>query len=139
MANETLKGLGDIRLRLQGLPPRLVKNVLKAGLRQGANVVKDEAKSMVPKDSGAAAASIRVVARRGTPDRVVFNVVAGDLSGKQQSKFGQKSAFYVLFLEKGTVKMPPRPFMRPALEQKAQEAIDTVAQIIAQKLAGEVK
>lgn len=139
MADLDVTGLSELRGRFSELPNRLMKNVLKSSLRQAANVVKDEAKSRVPVSSGALKSSIRVISRRGSPTSVLMSVVAGDLTGKQQSKFGQKSAFYALFVEKGSVNMAAHPFMKPAIESKAQAAIDVMVQAIGDKLADQVK
>jgi HK97 gp10 family phage protein len=102
--------------------------------------------------------SIRVTARRGTATRVTYSVVAGDLTATQQKKFGASSAYYALWVEKGhinrkagdalrggkrakaaaraasTSNTPAHPYMQPALESKAQEAIDAVAQDVRDRL-----
>lgn len=139
MADLSVSGLTALRSRLDSLPGKLVKNALKAGLRQAANLVKDEAKGRVPADTGALKASLRVVSLKGSPSRIAFGVVAGALSSAAQKKFGQKSAFYAVFVEKGTVAMKARPFMLPALESKAQAAIDKVAEVVADKLQESLK
>lgn len=149
---------------MEGVSDKLVKNVLRSAVRQGANVVRNQARAnfngaVGPSDiSGALKASIRVTPRRGTPTRVVVSIVAGDLTVAQTKKFGINAAFYALWVEKGhinrkagqalrgskvslkairaasTNNTPAHPFMRPAIETKAQEALDVVVQAIGQKL-----
>lgn len=134
MAKLEMQGLSELRGRLRALPDKMVKRILRGALRQAANLVKNEAKARVPTDTGALKASIRIVARRGSPTRVVFNVVAGALTDKQKSKFGQKTAFYALFVEKGSAHAPAHPFMRPAIESKAQAAIDVLVSEVGKRL-----
>src|SRR5205085_11591105 len=107
--------------------------------------------------------SIRVTQRRGTPTRVVFSVSAGALTAAQTKKLGADSAYYALWVEKGhinrklgqalrggarkkaaaraasTSNTPAHPYMRPAIEAKAQEAIDIMVQTVADKLPEVVK
>jgi HK97 gp10 family phage protein len=164
MAEIKIDGLAELRMRMEGVSDRLVKNVLRSGMRQGANVVRNQARANFntaagPDEiTGALKASIRVTQRRGTPTRVVFNVVAGDLTGAQQRKFGANSAFYALWVEKGhinrkagqalrgskatlkaaraasTNNTPAYPFMQPAIETKAQEAIDVIVAAVGARL-----
>lgn len=164
MADLLVQGLDALRARLNGLPDKLVKGAIKSGLRQAANIVKAQARANFntgdgPSElSGALKASIRVTPRRGTPNRVVFNVVAGELTKAQSKKFGANSAFYALWVEKGhinrklgmalrgsragikatraasTNNTPARPFMKPAIEARAQEAIDVMIAAIGDRL-----
>lgn len=171
MADLTVKGLAELRAAFEQLPARLVNGAIRAGLRQGANLVKNQAKANFnhapgPKDLTAALkASIRVTQRRGTPTRVVFNVVAGDLTKAQVKRFGKQAAFYALMVERGhwvnngkalaggrkdaararriaggeTRYVPAHPYMRPAIEAKAQAAIDVMIDTIGAKLPEAVR
>ena len=113
----------------------MIKNILRASMREAANLIKDEAKLRCPVDTGALRDSIRVVPRRGTPTRVVMNVVAGaPFSASKTEKYGIKAPFYAMFVERGTVHAPPHPFMRPAIEGGAQAAIDRVVMGISDRL-----
>lgn len=164
MAELKIDGLADVQRRLNGVSDRLVKNVLRTSLRQAANVVRAQARANFntaagPNGiSGALKASIRVTARRGTPTRVTYSVVAGDMTTAQQKKFGTDAAYYALWVEKGhinraagnalrggrrakaearaasTSNTPAHPFMRPAIESKAQEAIDVLVEAVRERL-----
>jgi HK97 gp10 family phage protein len=169
MVDMTIDGLSDLSAILNRFPTRVANGALRSGLRQAANVVRDQAKANFngaggPNDlTGALQASIRTAQRRGTVDRVVFNVVAGALTTAQTKKFGTDSAYYALWVEKGHInrKMhdalrgskqfvqyqrsisasntPPHPFMRPALESKAEEAIQVVVAAVRDQLGDAVK
>lgn len=164
MADLTIAGMDELRARMNGLPARLANGAIRSGLRQAANMVKAQAKANFsgaggPNElTGALKASIRVTPRRGTPDRIVFNVVAGTLTASQTKKFGADSAYYALWVERGhinrkmgqalrggkesmkaaraasTSNTPAHPFMRPAIEAKAQAAIDLMVQVIGSRL-----
>jgi HK97 gp10 family phage protein len=165
MADLKIEGLADVQTRLSGISDKLVKNVLRSSLRQAANVVREQARTnfdgAAPHPNAltrALQASIRVTARRGTPTRVTYSVVAGDLTQAQQKRLGAAAAFYALWVEKGhinrkagealrggkrskaearaasTNNTPAHPYMQPALEAKAQEAIDVLVQSVRDKL-----
>lgn len=169
MADIVIEGLEGIAASLNSIAPRLAKNALAAGMRQAANVIKDQAKANFngaggPTElTGALKASIRTVQRRGTPDRVVFNVVAGTLTAAQVKKFGPESPFYALWVEKGHInrKMhdalfgtrrfkayqrqvsesntPAHPYMAPAAAEKGQQALDTLVETVRNNFAGVAK
>lgn len=165
MADLKIEGLDELRRRMHGVSDRLLKKVLRPSVRKGANVVRAQARDNFNTAGGpndittALKASIRVTPRRGTPTRVVVSVVAGDLTGAQIKKFGKKAAFYALWVEKGhinraagqalrgskagvkaaraasTNNTPAHPYMQPAIETKAQEAIDIVVGDVTARLA----
>ena len=165
MAEVKIEGLDELRMRMNGVSDRLLKRVLRPSVRKGANVVRNQARDNFNTAGGpndittALKASIRVTPRRGTPTRVVVSVVAGDLTGAQIKKFGKKAAFYALWVEKGHINRkagqalrggkaavkaaraasqnntPAHPYMQPAIETKAQEAIDIVVQDVTARLA----
>lgn len=165
MADISIAGLAALRSRFEQLPARMVKNSIRVGLRQAANMVKDQAKANVngapgpASHTGALKKSIRVTAGKGSPTRVIFKVIAGEFTAAQKKKFGADSAFYAMFVEKGHINRskgnalrggrasvraarsasssntPPHPFMQPAIESKAQSAIDLMVKLIGDNLA----
>ena len=77
------------------------------GAEKMAETVADEARAIVRVDTGQTRDSIRVV--KGTENRKGESPYYV-LAGLQEHRAA-------LFLELGTVKMPPYPFLRPALER----------------------
>lgn len=75
-------GLAEIQKRLSELPKRLETKVVRGALREGANVMKNEAQSLVRvDDKGLLKRSIKVVEGRQTKGRRVgpqVSVIAGD-------------------------------------------------------------
>jgi HK97 gp10 family phage protein len=95
----------------------------RKALRQGANVILREARVLVKaghpafpaKITGLMARSLYTHDRGIMGDNIVFSV---DLKGM---------AFYGRFVEYGTSRSRAYPFMRPAAEGKAQEAVTVMA------------
>lgn len=168
-------GGAELQARFARLPANMVQSVMRKAVRQGANLISARARenfsgavealggarsdTLNPHTvSGALRASIRVTERRGTPTRVVFNVVAGELSGAQKSKFGADSAYYALWVERGHInrKMgqalrgsrafvlhqrqtsesntPAHPYLAPAVESEANNVIESISGSVASQL-----
>ena len=148
MADVKVKGLADLNKFLQQLPAKVEQSVLRGALRAGANVVMAEAKANVPVDSGQLRDGLKIStsSRRG---RVTAKVKAtgkhafiapwleyGTAAHKITAKKGKGLFFGGLFV-KG-VQHPgsrPKPFMRPALDGRAQDAVVAAAQYMKRRLA----
>lgn len=143
------KGGAELQKALNQLPAKLERNVMRSALRQGANVIRDEARSNVPVKTGALKKSIKVStrARRGQVTATL--------------KAGGKDAFYAHMVEYGTAPhdiavkskkvlvfedggkatrarhpgISPKPFMRPAVDDKADEAVQAVANQVRKTLS----
>lgn len=165
----------ELQIRLAALPGNMAKNILRKSVRRGANLITSKARTNFSSAvvqiggehsdtlnphtvSGALRASIRTVERRGTPTRIVFNVVAGELTGAQQGKFGASSAYYALWVERGHInrKMgdalrggyrhkqytrslsqsntPAHPYMAPAVASEGNAVIETISDSIATQI-----
>jgi HK97 gp10 family phage protein len=146
MANIGLKGGKEIQDFLNTLAPKLEQNIMRGALRAGAKVILDEAKQNVPVSSGDLRDSLRV-STSSKKGRVTASVKAGN-----------KKVFYSRFIEFGvaahtitsktgylsflgnaykSVEHPglqPKPFLRPALDSKANEAINAVGDYIGKRL-----
>ena len=94
---------------LAGIEKIIASEVTGRGAEAMANVTAQEARSIVRVDTGKTRQSIRVVEGRNTTRGKPFYVIAGSQEHRA-----------ALFLELGTVKMQPYPFLRPAL-QRAQK------------------
>lgn len=140
MAKHRVVGLGELKKALAAVPQELQKKALYGGVRQGANTIRDAAKSRVGVDTGNLKKSIRTY-RRKAPSRsqVYFAVWAGGTvpdkkgKGRYRSKTNPDRAdtYYAYFHEYGTARSKPNPFMRGALSSTAEQAIDAVAKHIA--------
>ena len=148
MTETHVKGLAELQKFLDQLPAKLEANVMRSALRAGANIVKAQARQNVPVKTGKLRDGLKVStsSRRG---RVTAKVKAtgkhahiapwleyGTAAHKITAKKGKGLFFGGLFV-KG-VQHPgfrPKPFMRPALDSKAQEATIAVGEAIKKRLA----
>lgn len=145
----SVKGLRELQTFLNQLPAKLEANVLRSALRAGAREVQKEARRLVPVKSGRLRAGLKIStsSRRG---RALAKVKA---TGKH--------AFLAPWLEYGTrphvikpgkrrralavngravaaIDHPgaqPKPFMRPALDARAQAAVLAVGNAIKKRLS----
>lgn len=123
------------------------KKILTSAMREAMKPVLEKSKSLVPQDTGALRASLRIEARKPTrkdkrsiyvspTDTVIGTVTTG--SGKQLAKknfknikTGKKqkgipSDARGIANEFGTAKMAARPYLRPALETSSPQLLDSL-------------
>lgn len=154
MIESEVKGLSELNKFLQQLPVKMERSILRGALRAGAKVIATQAKANVPVSSGALKNSIRVTGR-AKGGKVSASVKAG---GKIK-KTGQ-DAWYAHIVEfTGAVPhqivsklggslfigglfsksvdhpgMKARPFLRPALDSQATNAVVAVGKYIRSRL-----
>lgn len=107
-----ITGLRELDDALRELAGPAARRAMRKGMRQGANVVRDEAKARAPKDTGNLKKSIRTRERREEGGWMRYAIEV------------RRRAFYGRFLEFGTSKMAAKPFLRPAAENKTAEAVE---------------
>lgn len=147
MSTTHVKGLAELQAFLDQLPAKMEANIMRAALREGAKVVQAEVKASAPVRTGLLKAGIKIGtnSRRG---RVTAKI---KVSGKHAFvanwvEYGTaahfikpkraKSLFFAGLMRDG-VDHPgarPKPFMRPALDTKAQEALLAVGEAIKKRL-----
>lgn len=147
MSETHVKGLAELQKFLDQLPAAVERNIMRAALRQGANVVKAEAEANVPVKSGVLKAGLKVStkSRRGV---VTATVKAGGKHAylARWIEYGTaahfikpknaRSLFFAGLMREG-VDHPgsaPKPFLRPALDSQAQAALMAVGEAIKARL-----
>lgn len=90
-----------------------LESAVEAGVERGANLIADLARQLVPVDTGALQASIRVEDGATPTSRTI---VAGG-----------GAVDYAAFVEYGTANSPAQPYMTPAKEQ-----IDVATEVAAE-------
>ncbi len=147
MTSVTIGGFDRLERALIQLPIRNSKNVLRRSIRAGIKVVLDQAKLNVPVESGLLRKSLGIRFKRGRPGQVFVQM------GPRKNRDKKKDPWYAHLVEFGTrphslrkrdklanfrtgrrsrqtqgSKMHPgarsKPFLRPAFDTKAQDAID---------------
>ena len=144
-----VEGLDELAKALKELPKRLARNGLRASVYAGAKVIRDEARLKAPvatrqlgpnqQPPGTLKRSIimkQIPEQSDAQKQVFFVAVRHGKKYRNQGKKGNLSqdAYYAHFVEFGTVRMSPQPFMRPAFEGKKNEAVDAIKDKLAERI-----
>lgn len=145
MAEIRIDGLDALKRALDELPKRTANKHLRAAVASGARVIRDAAKTKAPVYTGPVSQGhpppgtlkrsivAKFIKEKSTNTKQVYYVTAR--RGKQYQKQGKKGnlsqdAFYAHMVEFGTVKMSPRPFLRPAFDTKKDDAVRAITKTI---------
>lgn len=145
---KNIKGGAELQKFLSDLPVKMEKNIMRSALRAGAKPIAEEAKANVSVDQGDLRGSIRVStgAKGGT---VTASVKAGnknawyahliEFTGAVPHKIKAKGkgwlAFGGIFAKSiDHPGMKAKPFLRPALDSKANAAIQAVGEQVRKRL-----
>lgn len=114
------EGGAELDRALRELPLRIQRKAITESLRAGAAIVRDDARSRVPRDSGLTARDIkvRVVPRSGKTPTVAI--------GTSKDKKGRD--YIATFIEKGTAHQQARPFLRPALDENVNAVLRKIGE-----------
>lgn len=123
-----INGLKEIIDKLNSLPEKLENKVIRAAIRQGANVIKDKVKSYVPVDTGDLKKSIKVTGTRYQKGKIAFVV------RPTPNKKKKVSVYYAKFVENGTSKMAAKPFLRPAFDEAGDDVLNKTIEVIKSKI-----
>lgn len=120
-------GLKELDQALQQMAWPAARRALRKGMRQGANVVRDEVRAKAPVKTGNLRRKIRTRERREDADGLRFAIEI------------PRSAFYGRFIEFGTSRVAAKPFMRPAAEAKTEAAVSAMRNALAEAIAIEMR
>jgi HK97 gp10 family phage protein len=130
---EKVLGLSELKQVLERLPQNVQRKVLSGAVRRGANSIRKDVLTRVPVGKeephpkyGRLKDNIRVIRMKGaTRTEARFSVTIG-------------RAYWGKFLEWGTSRQTATPFMRPAFDEKADQALQGVAETMAKGVLREV-
>lgn len=113
-----LLGVPELHRALKDFDKAVHKKVIRYAVRQAAKPVLDEARRLVPVKTGALRKSLRIRALKRQRKRtsIGVQVVTGE-------EFFKGDTYYGGFLEFGTKRMAPKPFLRPARDRAKDRAI----------------
>ncbi len=151
MSNVKVSGLAELQAVLDTLPARIEQNIMRGALRSGANVFKEEAKRLCPQRTGDLMDSIRVSvrARRG---RVTASIKAGNAkawyahlveygTARHWIKPKDRKSLFLSDVYAESINHPgaqKKPFMRPALDGKADAAVNQMAEYVRTRIPKEL-
>ena len=162
----TISGLENLYKQFQEFPTNVEKDILRGALAAGLNVLADEAKRLVPVKTGALQKSIRVVFTHDSPqsgwvrakvvagdfDAFYAHIIefgsgsyyAGDASKSKRAPYeikprGAKSLFFAGVMRAKVVHpgVHPVAFMRGAVDNKQNDAVDTIKAYLAERIPKE--
>ncbi len=125
-----IEGAREMERLLKELGPVAAQRLGDQALRAAGKTIVEEARRLVPVDTGRLRASIVVRTERRAKSEDQRRVLIGFL--KPASRLAH-------LVEFGTVRMAPRPFLRPALDGKAGEALDTMGKTLARGITREAR
>ena len=159
MSEIRVTGLKELQAFLDQLPAKVEANIMRGALRQAAKPLRDAAIQNCPTGepnesnrrkyrvyNGALRDSIRI---SGRIDKRAGTITAKVVAGGKVRKTGA-DVFYAHMVEFGTRPhsiskggrgeanhpgVPPRPFMRPAIDAEAQSAVVAAGEYIKKRLA----
>ena len=121
----------DLVKELKALPQKVQDKVVEGAVRHAARPLVVEARRLVPVRTGNLKKSIGVTkSRQKKPHLIVFNV-----SPRTNGKY---DGWYGLFVELGTRRAAPHPYLRPAFEAKAGECIEAFVKYMRKRLDKEL-
>ena len=116
-----ITGAKELEAALKDIGPKIATRIGDKALREGAKVVVKEAKRLCPRRTGALRKSIGAVRGRGNkPDQ--RSMLIG---------FKKPGRYYAHLVEFGTVHSAQKPFLRPALDARAEDALKKMQEVLA--------
>lgn len=131
--NFRVRGMRELAELLNKLGPEIATKVGDSALLAGAKPIVEEAKRLVPKRSGDLHDAIAARAQRKLQDdtRQVFVGILRSAPGSPSSR--------AHFTEFGTRHSAAKPFMRPAADAKAADAIREIGKALGRGVAREAR
>ncbi|EJU13994.1 hypothetical protein LH128_05830 [Sphingomonas sp. LH128] len=129
-----IEGTEEIKRNLQQLMRATNRNIVQEALIAGAELVAEEARRLVPVDTGNLRDSIGISTETKGMNFARVQLKKGDQAvfvGPMQGKGLQHDGFYGHMIEFGTMHARPQPFMAPAFEAMGQKATYVVLEYIA--------
>ena len=116
-----LKGAKELETTLNDMGPKVAGNLGTKAVRAGAKPIVQEAKRLVPVVTGQLKRSIIAVSVKSASDGVRAVLIG----------FRPPASRRAHFVEYGTSKSPAHPFMRPAMDARAADALRAMQEALA--------
>ncbi|WP_413496346.1 HK97-gp10 family putative phage morphogenesis protein [Morganella psychrotolerans] len=134
-------GLAALARDLESLSKAENTRVLREATGAAAVMLRDEVRQSAPRRTGKLVRNIVAGGQRSRNNSEVVSGVyvrgtnaSGTNSDNSMKANDPRNAYYWRFLENGTSKMAPQPFIRPAFDSKADEAADLAMSKLSQAI-----
>ena len=131
-----LKGFTELAAALRELPQLVARKALRSATNAGASVIKKSAANRVRQKTGLTKKNLYQKQIREASGPMVQTFYVGVRTGKKRNRDGSfaELPFYWRFLEFGTSKLPPAPFLRPAFEAEKDAAIKAIGEKLDERI-----
>lgn len=102
--------IDDCETLFRTLPPKTGLAFLRKAGRKAATLIRDEASSLAPKDTGQLSESMAIKTKKESNDTIEITIAPKPI------------AWYGRLVELGTTSMSPQPHLMPAVEAKGDDA-----------------
>ena len=106
-----VRGTEEVKELLEKIAPQHAVNIARATVHGVAGAVRDTVKSNAPRDEGTLRRSIKAKRRRMSFGKIRSDVIA------ERGNGAKADGFYWRFLERGTAKSPPQPYILPSVRE----------------------
>lgn len=126
-----VEGLTELNAALQDLGDKVAKQFLRKAGKEASDLFVEAAKQRAP--------VLKKATRQRQPgtlrDSIIAKVSLRKGKGLSVRVGPKKEVFYARFVEFGTSKMAPHPYMRPAWDNEKQAALDAFAESLKAQIA----
>lgn len=145
----SVRGLEGLKAQLQNIAVETQPKLLRGAMRSAFKRVQDSARAKVPVDSGALHAAINIGSARMKNGGLAVGLVMTGASNRTTemtklaaAAFGEKTVTHSSipparrwhFIEFGTARQAPKPFLRPAIDENAQGVVDELGRQIRKRI-----
>jgi len=134
MASSTeigVTGLAELERQLLRLETEVAGKAVRGSLSFAARPMRDRARELAPRDTGNLSEQIQMRSELGGAQRRVAATV--------HVLVRQRRGFYGALVEFGARQMPAQPFMRPAFDATAPEAVERFRASLARRIKRAMK
>lgn len=121
----TVEGMDALLKSMSDLPLALQKTLIVRALRKGAEPIRARAEELAPRDEGQLQESMTITVTDQTADGAI-------------AKIGpSRKGFYGHIVEFGKANNPAQPFLRPAADERTEEAARLCGEILGEGIEKE--
>lgn len=123
-----LLGAPELQGKFKLLPLKIQKRILRSGMRSAGKLVRDEARRLVPVDTGRLKKSLKVRAAPGKRGSFGIRIMTGE-----RSELGidpDARSYYPAAVEFGTRDRPAHSYLRAAADAKREEVFSIMRQSV---------